>query len=51
MDNPDLGAATLEDNAEGGGGTVGGSGLGTGLEDWPYDDAGEVVPCRQPWSN
>ena len=50
MDDPDLEAAALEDDAEGGGGEAGGSRLGAGLEDWPDDDAGEVAPRHQPGS-
>nr|XP_040249665.1 actin cytoskeleton-regulatory complex protein PAN1-like [Aegilops tauschii subsp. strangulata] len=50
VDDPDLGAAALEDDAEGGGGGAGGSGLEAGLEDWPDDDAGEVAPRHQPGS-
>ena len=50
VDDPDLGAAALEDDAEGGGGEAGGSRLGAGLEDWPDDDAGEVAPRHQPGS-
>nr|XP_045089472.1 recombination repair protein 1-like [Aegilops tauschii subsp. strangulata] len=48
VDDPDLGAAALEDDAEGGGGETGGSKLRASLEDWPDDDAGEVTPCHQP---
>nr|XP_020164787.1 tol-Pal system protein TolA-like [Aegilops tauschii subsp. strangulata] len=47
VDDPDLGAAALEDDAEEGGGGAGSSGLGAGLEDWPDDDAGEVAPRHQ----
>ena len=47
VDDPDLGAAALEDDAEGGGSTVGGPRLGAGLEDWPDDDK-EVAPRHQP---
>nr|XP_040246093.1 myristoylated alanine-rich C-kinase substrate-like [Aegilops tauschii subsp. strangulata] len=46
MDDPDLGAAALEDDAEGGGGEAGGSGLGASLEDWPDDDAGKSAPLN-----
>ena len=48
MDDPDLGAAALEDDTEGGGGEAGGSRLGASLEDWPDDDAGEVAPRPAP---
>nr|XP_040252088.1 uncharacterized protein LOC120969081 [Aegilops tauschii subsp. strangulata] len=48
VDDPDLGAAALEDDAEGGGGKAGGSRLRASLEDWPDDDAGEVAPRHQP---
>ena len=47
IDDPDLGAAALEDDAEGGGGAAGGPRLGASLEDWPDDD-NEVVPRHQP---
>ena len=43
VDDPDLGAAALEDDAEGGGGPR----LGASLEDWPDDDE-EVAPRHQP---
>ena len=48
VDDPDLGAAALENNVEGGGGEAGGPRLGASLEDWPDDDAGEVAPRHQP---
>ena len=47
VDDPDLGAAALEDDSEGGGGAVGGPILGTSLEDWTNDDE-EVAPRHQP---
>ena len=47
VDDPNLGAAALEDDAEGGGDVSGGLRLGTSLEDWPDDDE-EVVPRHQP---
>ena len=47
VDDPDLGAAALEDDAEGGGGVSGGPRLGANLEDWPDDDE-EFVPRHQP---
>nr|XP_040245537.1 serine/arginine repetitive matrix protein 1-like [Aegilops tauschii subsp. strangulata] len=46
VDDPDLGAATMEvDDATGGDGGAGGSG-GGGLEDWPDDDEEENEPRR-----
>ena len=52
MEDPDLGAAAMDDNTEAGGGQAGGeaggSGLGVSFDDWPDDDEAEVVPCRQP---
>ena len=55
MEDPDLGAAAMDDNTEAGGGEAGGdaggSGLGASFEDWPDDDEGEIVPCRQPASD
>ena len=48
VDDPDLGAAALEDDAEGGSGEVGGPRLGASFEDWPDDDAEEVAPRHQP---
>ena len=47
VDDPDLGAAALEDDAEGGSGAAGGPRLGASLEDWPDDDE-EVAPRHQP---
>ena len=47
VDDPDLGAAALEDDAEGGGGAACGPRLGASLEDWPDDDE-EVIPRHQP---
>nr|XP_020160617.1 uncharacterized protein LOC109745887 [Aegilops tauschii subsp. strangulata] len=44
VDDPDLGAAALEDDAIGGGGVVGGSEDGGGLETWPDDDDEEDEP-------
>ena len=46
VDDPNLGAATMEDDVAGEGGEAGGSGLGTGFEDWPDDDKAEVIPRR-----
>ena len=51
MDDPDLGAAAMDDNTEGGGGEAGGSGLGASFDDWPNDDEAEIVPRRQPASD
>ena len=51
MDDPDLGAAALEDDAEGGGGAAGGPRLGSSLEDWPDDDVWEPAPSRPSGSN
>ena len=51
LDDPDLGAAALDDDTVGGGSDAGGTGLGTGWEDWPKDDEAEVVPRRQPASD
>ena len=48
VDDPDLGATALEDDAEGGGGKTGGPRLGASFEDWLDDDAGDVAPCQQP---
>ena len=47
FDDPDLGAAALQDDTEGGGGAVGGPRLGPSLEYWPDDDE-EVAPRHQP---
>ena len=38
VDDPDLGAASLEDNAVGGGDGAGGSEEGGGVETWPHND-------------
>ena len=48
LDDPDLGAAALDDNAAGGGGEKGGSGLTTGFDDWPDDDEADPIPRCQP---
>ena len=47
-DDPDLGAASLADNAIGGGGEAGGSEEGGGVETWPDDgdDEDESRPSR-----
>ena len=41
LDDPDLGAAALADDATGGGGGAGGSEEGDGVETWPDDDEEE----------
>jgi len=46
VDDPDLGAAALKDDAEGGSSTAVGPRLGASLEDWPDDDE-EVAPRHQ----
>ena len=51
LDDPDLGAAALDDDAVGGGGEAGGSRFGASFKDWPDDDEAEVVPRRQPASD
>ena len=49
VDDPDLGAAALEDDAEGGGGTAGDFRPSATFADWPNDDAeGEVAPRHRP---
>ena len=49
VDDPDLGAAALEDDAEGGGGAAGDFRPSTTFADWPDDDAeGEVAPRHRP---
>ena len=48
VDDPDLGAAAMEDDIAGEGGDAGGSGLGAGFEDWPDDDEAEVIARRRP---
>ena len=50
VDDPDLGAAAMEADAEGGGGgAVGGFRPLATFADWPDDDAdGEVAPRHQP---
>ena len=44
VDDPDLGAAALEDDAIGGGDGAGGSEEGGGVETWPDDDEEEDEP-------
>ena len=48
VDDPDLGAAAMEDAIMGEGDEAGGAGLGAGLEDWADDDEVEAAPHRQP---
>ena len=48
VDDPDLGAAAMEEDVAGEGGEAGGSGLRAAFEDWPDDAKTEVVPRRQP---
>ena len=49
VDDPDLGAAALEDDAEGGGGTAGNFRPSATFTDWPDDDTeGEVAPRHRP---
>ena len=51
LEDPDLGAAAMDDNTEAAGGEAGGSGFGVSFDDWPDDDEAEVVPRRQPASS
>ena len=55
LEDPDLGAAGMDDDVEPGGGQAGGeaggSGLGVTFDDWPDDNEAEVVPRRQPASD
>ena len=44
VDDPDLGAAAMEDDVAREGGDIGGSGLGAGFEDWPYNDDEANMP-------
>ena len=49
MDDPNLGAEALEDNAEGGGGTTCDFRPSATFADWPEDDAeGGVAPHHRP---
>ena len=48
VDDPDLGAAAMEEDVAGEGSEAGGSGLGAALEDWTDDVEAEVVPRHQP---
>ena len=45
-DDPDLGAATMEDAIMGEGDEAGGAGLGASLEDWSDADEVEAAPHR-----
>ena len=49
-----MGAASMDDKTEPGGGLAGGeaggSGHGVSFDDWPDDDEAEVAPRRQPVS-
>ena len=47
-DDPDLGAAAMEDAIMGEGDEAGGAGLRAGFEDWPDNVEVEVAPRRQP---
>ena len=51
LDDPDLGAAALDDDAVGGGGDAGGSGFTAGFDDWPDDDEANPIPRHQPASD
>ena len=51
MEDPDLGAAAMDDNTEEGGSEAGGSRLGASFDDWPDDDEAEIVPRHQPASD
>ena len=46
VDDPDLGAAAMEDDIAGEGGEAGDTGLEAAFEDWPDDAEAEVVPRR-----
>ena len=46
VDDPDLGAAAMEDDVVGEGGEAAGLGLGAGFEDWPDDDEAKIVLRR-----
>ena len=48
MDDPDLGAAALDDDAVGGGGEAGGSGFTAGFDEWPDDNEADPIPRCQP---
>ena len=51
LDDPDLGASALDDDAVGGGGETGGSGFTAGFDDWPDDDEADPIPRRQQATN
>ena len=48
IDDPDLGAAAMEDAVVGDDAEPGGTGLTASFEDWPDDAKAEVAPRRQP---
>ena len=48
VDDPDLGAAAMEDAVVGDDAEPGGSRLTASFEDWPDDAEAEVAPRRQP---
>ena len=48
VNDPDMGAAAMEDDVAGEGGDAGKSRLGAGFEDWPDDDEAEVITRRRP---
>ena len=48
VDDPDLGAAAMEDAVVGDDAEPGGSRLTVSFEDWPDDAEAEVAPRRQP---
>ena len=48
VDDPDLGAAAMEDAVVGDDAEPGGTGLTASFEDWPDDAEAEVAPRRQP---
>ena len=50
MEDPDLGAAAMDDNTEAGGGEAGGDAGGSRLGA-SFDDEAEIVPRRQPASD
>ena len=50
LDDPDLGAAALADDARGGGSGAGGAEEGGGMETWPDNDDEEDEP-RPSWSS
>ena len=48
VDDPDLGAAAMENAVVGDDAEPGGTGLTASFEDWPDDVEAEVAPRRQP---